>query len=430
MALDPEQMRQRRMEKQQQRQAQHRKTMIKLAIAGVVLLLCAVLIVIVAWPNGGGENVAATPSENTAAESEATQETTAEPSSDPTEAPATTVIHLLAAGDFNVTEQVVNSGGANYDYTNMLLDVGPVLAQGDLTVLNFEGNFYGAPYGTDRSAPEAMAKALAKVGVDAVQLANSYSIYKGMEGLASTISAVRSAGMDPLGVYATSQEAKEGKGYTIRNVRGVNIAFVAFTKGMDGMALPVGNDGCVNVLYKDYATDYQEVDTEGITKILKAVAKEKPDLTVAMLHWGSEFNDTISTSQQKICSLMKENGVDAIIGTHAHYVQKMEFDQETGQFVAYSLGDFAGDAARAGSEYSVILDLEITKDNETRETKITGYTYTPIFISAQKGKPVRVLRIHEAMKAFESNYIDRVTQAEYDAMVYALGRIEARIAGE
>ena len=422
MPLDPEELRRRRQQRQEQRlqrQKQQRKTVIKLGVAAAFVIFCVVLILVFAGKNGD------TP-EQTEPPTLATEQV--EQTGETTQPQAKTVIHLAAAGDLNVTEKVVASGGSGYDYTNMLLDVAPVLAQADLTLLNFEGNAVGAPYGEDRSAPEALLQQLASVGVDMVQLANSYSIYKGMDGLSKTISGVRGAGMEPLGVYPDQEQAMAGKGYTVKTVQGIEIAFVAFTKGMDGMALPPGNDGCVNLLYTDYATDYQTVDTEGITKILQAVEKEKPDLTVALLHWGSEFNDTISASQKQIKDLMLENGVDAIIGTHAHYVQEMEYDETAGTFVAYSLGDFAGDAARAGSEYSVILDLEITKENE--QTRITGYSYTPIFISAEEEKPLRVYRIYETMKAFEGNYIDRVTQGEYDAMAYALGRIEARIKGE
>ena len=45
-----------------------------------------------------------------------------------------TVIHLVAAGDVNVTDSVVVSGGLEYDYTNTLLDVAHLLAEGDITV--------------------------------------------------------------------------------------------------------------------------------------------------------------------------------------------------------------------------------------------------------------------------------------------------------
>ena len=340
-----------------------------------------------------------------------------------------TVIHLVAAGDVNVTDAVVASGGAEYDYTDTFLDVAHLLADGDITVLNFEGNLCGAPYGnTTSSAPQSMAQALHRAGVDLVQLANSYSINQGISGLQATIKNVKEAGMEPLGVYADERAYKAGKGYTIRDVQGVRIAFVAFTKGMDGMTLPQGSEHCVNVLYEDYDSTYQELNRKRITEILDDVAAEKPDLTVAMLHWGSEYNDTISDSQEAVVSLLQAKGVDAIIGTHPHYVHQMTYDPETGFFVAYSLGDFISDGTRAGTEYSVVLNLEITKAGG--DAKITGYSYTPIFTVAEKGKPLRCVRIAETMAAFESNYIKRINESTYSAMEYALTRIEARVAGE
>ncbi len=409
MAIDPEELKRRRAHRKLQREKQQRSMKVKLIIAAAVLVLLGVLIAVLAATKKDTDSTGGAASEQTQ--------------------PDQTVIHLAAAGDLNVTEGVVQSGGANYDYTKTLLDVAHLLANADVTAINFEGNLYGSPYGTDRSAPQSLANALSKAGVDLVQLANSFSIYKGMEGLKDTIDGIRLAGMQPVGAYA-ADEAKDAKGYTVCTVQGVKIVFAAFTKGMDGMALPPGNEGCVNVLYTDYSTDYQKVDTEGISRILDAAAKEKPDLMVALVHWGSEFNNTVSESQEQIRKLMQEKGVDAIIGTHSHYVQQMTFDAEKGQFVAYSLGDFFSDAQRAGSEYSVVLDLEITKDNTCGETRITNYTYTPIFTVHEADKPLKVVRIAEAITAYENGFISRVSPEMYDKMLYALERIEARVAGK
>lgn len=339
-----------------------------------------------------------------------------------------TKIHLAAAGDLNITEKVVASG-KNGDYTNVFMDVTALLSQADITTVNLEGGLYGPPYGVDASAPAELAAALKKSGVDLIQLANSYAIHKGTAGLETTIQGIRQAGLTPVGVYPNASEAKAGKGYILREVQGIKIAFVSFTKGMDGMALPAGSESCVNLLYTDYASSYQKVNTQGILEVLRAAEREKPDVTVALLHWGSEFNDTISATQEQIAQLMLSNGVDAIIGTHSHYVQKMVYDQDAGTFIAYSLGDFLGDASRAGSEYSVILDLEITKNHATGETKITGFDYTPIFTLASE-TGVQSLRIESAISAYETGYLDRVPESAYKAMKYALGRIEARTSGK
>ena len=341
-----------------------------------------------------------------------------------------TVVRIAAAGDLNVNDAVVASGGDTYDYRYAFQDILHLLSDADVTVINFEGNLVGAPYGTEeRSAPQELMTALNEAGVDLVQLANSYSIYNGITGLSRTISGVRAAGMEPLGAYATEQDFEESGGYTIVDVQGVRIAFVAFTKGMDGMTLPRGSENCVNVLYEDYDSTYHSVDTDKINSILDAADGEDPDAVVVMLHWGSEFNDTISTSQNTILELLQERGVDAIIGTHSHYVQQMVYDEAKGTFLAYSLGDMFSDAQRGGTEYSAILELEITKDEITGDTKVTGFDYTPIFSVAEAGKPMRILRIREAMAAYDANFINAVSQSTYDKMKYALERIEARIKG-
>ena len=423
MLNTPEERRRLRQEKAAQRaqqQAQNRKLYLRILAAAVVLIACGVLIFCLSRQNPGTD----TPPETATLSTQQTQESLQETLS------PTTVIRYAAAGDLNINETTVAAGGSSYVYTNTFMDVAHLLADADVASVNFEGNLCGEPYGSSFSAPQSMATALQKAGVDLVQMANSYSINRGLSGLSDSIHAIRSTGMEPLGVYATNEEFKQSKGYTIRTVRGVKLAFVAFTKGMDGMALPAGSENCVNVLYSDYDSVYQTVNKEKITSILSAVNKEKPDIVIALLHWGSEYNNTISDSQNTIVELLQTNGVDAIIGTHSHYVQKMTYDEQTGRFVAYSLGDFFSDAQRAGSEYSVILELEITKDNATGKTKITDYAYTPIFTVHEPEQPLRVVRIAEAVEAYKNNHLQKVSSETYEKMLYALDRIEARVAGE
>jgi poly-gamma-glutamate synthesis protein (capsule biosynthesis protein) len=198
---------------------------------------------------------------------------------------------------------------------------------------------------------------------------------------------------------------------------------------MDGRGLPGGSEHCVNLLYEDYNSVYQTVDEDGIQSVLKAIEKQKPDITIALLHWGSEFNDQISKTQQEIVEIMADGGVDAIVGTHSHYVQKIGFDEETGMLIAYSLGDFLGDGDKAGTNYSVILDMEITRDGKNGAVKITDYSYVPIYRYESEFGEVRLLRIREALAAYESSSIDAVTPEDYEAMKNALARIENRVNG-
>lgn len=426
MAYDSEdiRIRQHRRQQEQQRrlanqQRQRRRLTISLIAAGVVLALCGVVILVV--------NLVGKPGNSNAA----TNPTAAAPGD------RETVITISFGGDLNVTDKVVAAGAleGGYDYTDTFMDVVPLLAGAHASVLNLEGNVCGGPYGSQTtSAPPELLDALSAAGVDLIQMANSSAINNGLLGLRNTLTAIRNANMQAVGAFASAEEFRESRGFTLRSIHGVKVAFVSFTKGMvkdtEKLGLPKDGEDCVNLLYTDHTSTYQDIDTEGIKEILRAVEKEKPDVTIALLHWGSEYNDQISSSQTRIQELMKKEGVDAIIGTHSHYVQQIDYDSKDGSLVAWSLGDFFGDGEEGGTHYSIVLELEITKDNQTGKTKITGFDYEPIYTMTEQRDGVaanKLLRIREAIAAYEADAIGKVSERTYTAMKSALAKIESRV---
>ena len=344
----------------------------------------------------------------------------------------TTTITLVAGGDLNITESTIASGqvGSSYDYTKVFLDVAEVFAKADAAMLNFEGNLTTEHDSDDTgTAPLAMAQALSACGVDFLQTANSRSVAGGILGLSQTLSAIRSCGMEPLGTFENKADFNRRQGFILRNIGGVKVAIVAFTKGMDGMGLPAGSESCVNLLYTDYTSTYKKVNTQGIASILEAVEKAQPDITIALLHWGSEGNTTISPTQKKIAKQMLSLGVDAIIGTHSHQVQSVVYDEEKHTLIAYSLGDFYGDGSLSASYYSILLQIQITKDLDTGEAAITGWDYIPIYTLTQQRDEadMKVLRIDHAMELYENAHISSVSEKTYENMKSALAQIEKRI---
>jgi len=430
MPLHDDEMNMRREKREAQRrkqQAEAKRLRITLILAAVVLVLCTAGIVFLTSRSDSSQTTVAAETRPTQKPTQATEPATRAQKS------TKTTIHIKAAGDLNVTNSVINAGVAvgGYNYTRAFMDVASTLSDADLTVLNLEGNICGEPYGSDTtSAPRELLEGLRNAGVDLIQMANSCTINNGLIGLTSTLQTIRAAGLEPVGAFASESEFQQSKGYTITEAQGVKVAFVAFTKGLGGRGLPAGNDNLVNILYEDYASTYDKIDRTRITSVLKAVEAEKPDITIALLHWGSEYNDDISDTQKSIVNLMKKQGVDVIIGTHPHTVQAIEYDELAGTLVAYSLGDFFGDASRGGTNYSIILDLEITKDSSTGTTKVTNYSYTPIYTVSEAESADgdrRVVRIDKTVEAWEENYLDKVSQSAKESMVYALDRIEARI---
>ena len=423
--------RQERRRQQQARRAAERKRLKRMLILAVLVLgVCVVGLISLVGKKAPEKAEVQKPQKETQTVVEETK-----PKS-PAFADPITTIHIKAAGDLNVTNAVVDSGLSisGYDFSGVFKDVSAILADADLTVMNFEGNIYGEPYGSaTTSAPTQLLTALRGCGVDLLQMANSTAINNGLNGLTTTLQAIRAAGMEPVGAYSSDAEFALSKGYTITEIQGIRVAFVAFTKGLGGRGMPAGNENLVNLLYEDYASEYKKVDKVKIEKILKNVANEDPDLTVALVHWGSEFSEYSAESagtQNTIVSLMKKHGVDVILGTHPHVVQPIVFDEAEGTLIAYSLGDFFGDGDRGATNYSIILDIEITKDTNAGTTKVTDYSYTPIYTvksSECVDKDHRVVRIDKAIEAWAGNYLDKITDDCKAGMDKALTRISERI---
>ena len=155
-----------------------------------------------------------------------------------------------------------------------------------------------------------------------------------------------------------------------------------------------------------------------------------------MLHWGSEYDFTVSSTQDEITELLFKNGVDVILGSHSHFVGPMKMmDVETTDgdkkqcFVAYSLGNFISSMTKQYTQESVILNLEFTKDGKTGDTTISNVNYTPLYVvdrgeGAERRFEVLPIRAaiqtdlfqdyEEAMTAAIDN-LKTNTQSDYDS---------------
>ena len=343
----------------------------------------------------------------------------------PTEAVAAVgdTITIAAAGDINISQplmdQALQSDGS-YDFSSQFVGVASLLSNADLTVVDLETNFCWAPYDAQQNnAPESLLSALAQAGVDLAQTANTASIYNGVAGLESTLAAVEAAGLTPVGTFASSRQGEPK--YTIVRTQGFRVAFVAFTKGVGNLRLPQGAEDCVNLLYTDYSTTYQQVDEEGIRQVLDAVAAEEPDITIALLHWGSEYDREISQTQRQIQSIMLEGGVDVILGAHSHLVGEVETGQDG--LTAFSLGNLLSVDSQSGTNQGVVLRLEFTMEEEG--AKLTSWQYDPVYLSG-----TTLVNTNDAIALYESGYVDRVSQELYELLCRSRDQIAELIQPE
>ncbi len=351
----------------------------------------------------------------------------------PTEAVTATIgdtITIAAAGDIHMSTEILHSAvqpDGSFDFTPLFMEVSPLLSDADLTVANLEVNITeGAMTGADCKAPKSLLTALRGAGIDLVQTANTNSVYNGLDGLTSTCAAVEEVGLYGLGTYASGADFKKSGGYTLVEVDGFRVAFVAFTKGVGNLRLPEGAEDCVNLLYTDYNTTYQKVDTEGIQAVLDSVNRERPDITIAMLHWGSEYETDISDTQKRIEALLLDNGVDAILGTHPHILGQVKQNEKTGSITAYSLGNLLATEEKTAAKQSMVLKLEFTRTE--KGVKLTSWSYTPIYIAtaAEAGKP-QILDIRKALELYSSGYFGRVSDELYQSLLAAVDKIPQRV---
>ena len=146
-----------------------------------------------------------------------------------------------------------------------------------------------------------------------------------MRGLSYTVSALKRAGISPFGLNS-------GRGQTpvVRNVRGFNIAFLAYTDVLN-------SPGLKGVAYvrPNVRSDLDRMAT-GIS-----TARRSSDLVVVMLHAGTQYSFTIDSGQKALARTAADAGADLIVGAHPHVGQGMEILQAGGRSVpvAYSLGN-------------------------------------------------------------------------------------------
>ncbi len=399
-----------------------RKIQQRIILAVFALILIVVIVLIVKGCSGEKE-----PEEPVSPEPVDIVETQEPPQVEPD-----TIATLAAVGDIMVYDDQLADAqqeDLTYDFSDCFSVISAYTMSADLTVGNLELNLSGAPYGGNAktapyfNAPEILAANLKDIGFDILQTANTYSIMNGFNGLTNTINVLNEAGIDHVGTYASDPASSPDGGVLVREVNGIKIAFIAFTKGLNGLSLPSGKEFSVDLLYTDYTANYSSVNTTKILDRIEAAKQQNPDIIIAMLHWGGEYDIEPVDTQTQIADLMFKNGVDVILGSHSHVVGPMQMktvqtvDGETKDcFVAYSLGNFISSMTKEYTMESVILNLEFTKSGETGKTSISNVNYTPIYVVDHgEGSDVR-FEVLPIRKAIESSIFADYSQQMSDAI--------------
>lgn len=289
-------------------------------------------------------------------------------------------------------QSAFNSKTSTYNYDEVFSKVSPIIKEANFSIANLEVTLGGKPYaGYPRfSSPDELAVACQNSGIDVLVTANNHSCDRGKKGILRTIEVLDSLGIYHTGTFKNATD-REKNNLLILSKNNIKVGLLNYTYGTNGLSIP--KPTVVNL-----------IDTLAILRDIKKSKEVFMDKLIVMIHWGKEYTSHPSQSQVKLAEFLFKNGVDIIIGSHPHVLQKMEYrpktEKEDEHLVAYSLGNFVSNQRTRKRDGGAMLKLTLTKKNNDTDISNVGFYLTWVNKSMINGK--RRFEIIPC-SAFESN---------------------------
>ena len=269
---------------------------------------------------------------------------------------------------FMVGDALIHSGvymdaekpDGTYDFKPMLANLKPIISKYDLAYYNQETILGGKELGYSSypmfNSPDEVGDAFIDAGFDLVSLATNHTMDKREIGVLNSVKYWKSKkNVVTSGQWDSLDERNKVRIYEKNNIK---YAFFSYTTWTNGLNPPVGKEYLTNI----YSDEKAKEDIEAV--------RDKVDVVLVAMHWGTEYSLGVSYDQEKIANYLSELGVDVIIGAHPHVVEPVEFINDGKTFVIYSLGNFISD--QDGTERLTGLMSEITiKKHIDEEDNVT-----------------------------------------------------------
>ncbi|MDT3696863.1 MAG: CapA family protein [Ignavibacterium sp.] len=267
-------------------------------------------------------------------------------------------------------------GKDSFDFTPTYRNVKRYLESSDFTFGNLEtvtagkknGGFTGYPF---FNSPSQYLDALKSVGFDLLVTANNHSIDRGENGVLLTIDELIKRNINYVGTYSSQTDRDSVRVY---DIKGINIAFLAYSYGTNGNPIPKGKNYLINL-----------IDFNLIEQDIKTARNNGAELVLVHYHFGDEYIREPVKAQRDAVNKAIEFGADIIIGGHPHVLQPVDFFRtvngklDTG-FVAYSMGNFISNQRDRFKDAGIIITLNILKDFNDNKITINEVNYLPTWV--------------------------------------------------
>lgn len=263
----------------------------------------------------------------------------------------------------------------SFNFMPVYRNVKKYLESSDFTFGNLEtvtagkesGGYSGYPF---FNTPSSYITALSETGFDLLVTSNNHSLDRGESGILKTIDEIQKRNLNYVGTYKSQQDRDSVR---IFNIKGINVAILAYSYGTNGNPIPMGKDYLINL-----------IDEKLIEKDINSSKQLRADVIIVHLHFGEEYKREPVKFQSDLVSKIIDLGADIIIGGHPHVLQPVQFFKtnnsglDTG-FVAYSMGNFISNQRKRFTDAGLILTLKINKESSDK-FKIAEVSYIPTWV--------------------------------------------------
>lgn len=209
-------------------------------------------------------------------------------------------------------------------------EVVDIMKSSDIMVANNEFTISkrGTPLNklyTFKSSPERL-NIYKEMGVNLVSLANNHIYDYGEEAFIDTLKHLKEYDIPYVGAGTNINEAKKAFHFI---AGGYKIAFISSTRAEKNIKTP-GATTTTSGTFRCY-------DNTLLKETIKE-EKQNSDYVILLIHWGKEDSHELEDIMITTGKEYIDSGADLIVGSHAHYLQGMDFYKD--KLIAYNLGDF------------------------------------------------------------------------------------------
>jgi poly-gamma-glutamate synthesis protein (capsule biosynthesis protein) len=259
---------------------------------------------------------------------------------------------------------LVLGGGRQYNFVPFFTSIKSYIKSADLPLCHAETPMTPAPPSGYPlfNTPPALATAIRVTGWRACSTASNHSLDQGQRGVDDTIRALDHAGVLHTGSFSSAAAQRKP---LIMTVKGVRVAFLAYTEFTNGIPSP--HPWSVNL-----------ASAARILSDAHRARRNGAQVVIVNLHWGDEYASRPSSYQLALASkLTRSPDITAIVGQHAHVVQPIRF--VNGKPVVFGEGNLiSNQTSPPATQDGMIVLLTITVDS--RGARVTLVRYVPVWV--------------------------------------------------